>query len=832
MDSGKNSNWQFSLTSTTTTLTSSLNPSTFGSGVTFTATVSPSGATGTFTFKDGSTTIGTTTVGQGSGKLLISTLGAGSHSLTVVYGGDSNYLTSTSSALTQTVNKADTISTVASSLNPSTYGANVTLTGTVAPSSATGTLTFKEGSTTLGTATLGHGSGTLAISTLSVGSHSLTVVYAGNSNYNTSTSSTLTQTVNQASTTTTLTSSLNPSTFGSGVTFTATVSPSAATGTFTFKDGSTTIGTATVGHGSGTLVTSTLGAGSHSLTAVYGGDSNYLTSTSSAVTQTVNKADAISTLASSLNPSTYGASITLTGTVAPSSATGTLTFKEGATTLGTATLGHGSGTLSLSTLSVGSHSLTVVYAGNSNFSTSTSSTLTQTVNAASTTTTLTSSLNPSTFGSGVMLTATVSPSGATGTFTFKDGSTTIGTATVGHGSGTLLTHLGPGNHSLTAAYGGDTSYAASTSSTLTQVMNSGNIFGSAFVDSNGNGTKDSDETTIFANTALQLLGTTATGGTLNVTTVTSSTGAYQFSRLPMSSGSYLLVITPPSGYTATTTDSRSDVVASSSLSHEEDFGYLAPASGGGAAAHAAEQRRGAATTTSPGGTSTETPEDLSIVPQMEPTIAARPPIVIEIQPVNAIAEQPLPSKVVSKQVLEPQPVAAVRPTITQVPVQPVVNIATHIVQRNAERQQAEQTVNQVIATWVSPQHAPVVLPSPQQPSQAPSVVTEVSHVAGNVLETLRATAGLAAKNVADGYLALREGVGILQDIVTTTGGDVYTRIRDDIAFGATQLQQRIRSIASGTMSSIHQLASRSGLPRPRSRCRRSLPLRPSYTERS
>lgn len=88
------------------------------------------------------------------------------------------------------------------------------------------------------------------------------------------------------------------------------------------------------------------------------------------------------TLVSSLNPSTVGSSITLIATVAPSSATGTVTFKNGGTTIGTATLGHGSGSLSFSALTAGTHSLTAVYGGNVTFSGSTSNVVAQVVNAA------------------------------------------------------------------------------------------------------------------------------------------------------------------------------------------------------------------------------------------------------------------------------------------------------------------------------------------------------------------------------------------------------------------------------------------------------------------
>ena len=113
------------------------------------------------------------------------------------------------------------------------------------------------------------------------------------------------QAVAKTNTTTTLASSLNPSTYGSSVTFTATVSPSTATGTVTFKNGTTTLGTGTLSGGKATYSTSTLAVGSNSITASYGGDTNDNSSTSTALTQTVNKATTTTTLASSLNPSTY-----------------------------------------------------------------------------------------------------------------------------------------------------------------------------------------------------------------------------------------------------------------------------------------------------------------------------------------------------------------------------------------------------------------------------------------------------------------------------------------------------------------------------------------------
>ena len=161
------------------------------------------------------------------------------------------------------------------------------------------------------------------------------------------------------------------------------------------------------------------------------GTRSHLTSTSSVLSQVVDAASTTTTLTSSLNPSKYGEAIPLTATVTPSfggTATGTVTFSHGATVLGTATLSGNVAKLSLSTLTVGTRTITATYGGNTEYLTSTSSVLSQVVDAASTTTTLTSSSNPSTHGSSVTFTATVKAGSGptpTGSVTFKDGSTTL-----------------------------------------------------------------------------------------------------------------------------------------------------------------------------------------------------------------------------------------------------------------------------------------------------------------------------------------------------------------------------------------------------------------------
>ncbi len=187
-----------------------------------------------------------------------------------------------------------TTTTVTSSLNPSAFGKAVTFTATVKSTTTgtpTGTVTFKDGTAALGTVTLSTGIAKFTTAALKVGTHSIAAVYNGSVSFLPSTSAALTQTVNKASTGTALTSAPNPSTVGQTVKFTATVKATTSgtpTGTVTFKDGTTTLGTGTLSAGVATFSMSTLAKGKHSITAVYGGSTSYLASTSPVVTQTVN----------------------------------------------------------------------------------------------------------------------------------------------------------------------------------------------------------------------------------------------------------------------------------------------------------------------------------------------------------------------------------------------------------------------------------------------------------------------------------------------------------------------------------------------------------------
>jgi hypothetical protein len=369
--------------STTTTLSSSVNPSVAGQAVTFTAVVSPSAATGMVTLVDGSTMLGSSKLSGGSALFTTSDLSAGSHSIVVAYTGDSIYGAS-SATRTQTV-KASTATTLSSSGNPSVSGQPLIFTAAVSPSGATGTVTFLNGTSTLGVGALAGGktmcgvSSSCSTSGLGAGNHSITATYNGDSNYGSS-SGTLTQVVTSNSSIT-LSSNANPATIGQSVMLTATLSPCCtATGMITFLDGSTTLGSGPLVAVSGalkaTFSTSSLSVGIHSITAHYGGDSNNNGSTSAALTLTIWSIS----LTSSPNPSSAGQMVTFAACGIPNGVPGTVAFMDGPATLGTNNnVFSPCSSYGTNILSAGLHTITARYSDSSGGSTS--AVLTQTVNA-------------------------------------------------------------------------------------------------------------------------------------------------------------------------------------------------------------------------------------------------------------------------------------------------------------------------------------------------------------------------------------------------------------------------------------------------------------------
>ena len=268
-------------------------------------------------------------------------------------------------------------------------------------------------------------------------------------------------TVGQSTTAITLTSSPNPSTYGTTVTFAATVAAD-ATGTITFIDKATgdTLGTGTINNGNAILTTSTLTVGSYQVEANYAGDSKYDEATSSVLTQTVNKA-VLTVTADNFTRPYNTPDPTFTTTITGFVNGETVAVVTGAPSLTTvATITSPVGTYPIvaaqGTLSAANYDFTFV-----------NGTLTIAAGG-STTTTLSANPASAQFGTPITFTATVAPSGATGAVNFSSGVIVLGTGTLLGGVATLITSsLNVGTYNITATYPGDTNYSASASGPIT-----------------------------------------------------------------------------------------------------------------------------------------------------------------------------------------------------------------------------------------------------------------------------------------------------------------------------------------------------------------------------
>src|SRR5215469_4053472 len=223
---------------------------------------------------------------------------------------------------------------------------------------ATGTVTITDNGSPLDTGTFiinsqGHAEDQPI--QLTGGTHTLSATYSGDISYNPPTTAVTDMvTVTPAATTASAAAIPNPVPINQQVTLSVTVgsqsnSTQGPTGTVTFKDGSTSIGTVTVtpagatatvgASGTATLATTFATRSTHSITAVYGGDTNYAGSTSQALSLAVGQTTT-TTLTSSSTSISSGGSVTLTATVAGTGTganpTGTVQFMNGTTALGTA----------------------------------------------------------------------------------------------------------------------------------------------------------------------------------------------------------------------------------------------------------------------------------------------------------------------------------------------------------------------------------------------------------------------------------------------------------------------------------------------------------------
>ena len=459
--------------------------------LTFTAADQTGIPTGTVVFYDGSTALGSASLdANGAATWRTGTLSIGTHLLSVGYAGDSANVSGTSSIVTEQIVQATTATTLAVSDASPTVGSGITLTANVSSGNGpapTGSVQFNDGTGSaavpLGNASLtANGTATFSTATLSPGTHTIYATYSGDTDSATSISVPILETVGQIATVTAVSTDVNPANAEATLHLSASVSlvPGAAadgalTGQISFFDGSKLLGTAAINaSGQATLALSTLSVGTHAISADFLGSTNYASSTSPTVSQNVQRSGTQTSLTTNSAISLAGKPVTLQATVTGVTGTpsGTVSFRDGSAQLGTATLdANGTASLTTASLAAASHTITAVYAGDANFTASTSSAVQQTVQLAQPVLTLSGPSTPVNAGTAVQLLVNLSSPGVppTGVLTLEDGAIAISTLSLNsNGSYTFsIASLALGTHTLTIAYAGDAENAAASSSPFT-----------------------------------------------------------------------------------------------------------------------------------------------------------------------------------------------------------------------------------------------------------------------------------------------------------------------------------------------------------------------------
>ncbi len=168
---------------------------------------------------------------------------------------------------------------------PPSPGAQTTLTASITPATATGSVTFSDGSTVLGTAPVISGAANFPTTALGANGNFLTASYSGDAT-DLPNSGSITVNVPGTPTATTLISSSQTEVLGEPAVFTATVTPSAASGRVTFFDGVTPIGDAALSGGVA-VFTYSLPSGVQAITARYDGNFNFAQSVSAVLNEAV-----------------------------------------------------------------------------------------------------------------------------------------------------------------------------------------------------------------------------------------------------------------------------------------------------------------------------------------------------------------------------------------------------------------------------------------------------------------------------------------------------------------------------------------------------------------
>ncbi len=510
-------------TSTTVTVT----PTSLANGqaASFTAAVadqthSGTKPTGSVTFTDtlGTTTTTLSSASLSSGAATLSGVvlsGIGTHTLSANYAGVSGSYAASSGTVTVVLSKASVTvtgpTTQPVSLTTGQAGsATITVTGPYTTIAApTGTISysiFNSSNTTVASGylalTAGNTSSTATVpiaSTLASGSYTISVTYGGDGNYSaSSTAITIQLQIGQLTPTISWNPGANDITYGATLSrilnASAMYGSSPVTGTFSY--------TATPSGGSASAVSSAsvLGAASYTLTAAFIPTSTTTyASVSATVSFTVNQASQTISFTAPASPVTPGVSpIALVASGGASGNAVIFSVTGPATVSGNTLTITGAGTVTV----------TANQAGNTNYKAATPVAQTIIVNRVTPTVSLVASANPVLVTNAVTFAATVASTNSTptGTVSFLDGTTLLGSVALSNGAASYTTSsLAAATHSITAVYSGDSNFAGATSAAVAEVVEDYSLSVSGSVGGSGGGSSGGSQTAVPGGTATYTL---------------------------------------------------------------------------------------------------------------------------------------------------------------------------------------------------------------------------------------------------------------------------------------------------------------------------------------
>jgi hypothetical protein len=471
---------------------SATSPMTVNATQNLSASVSPTAAPGTIQFKVNGTAHGSAvTLSGGAASIPWTPTSVGSFSITAEYISSSvNYASQTTSNTVAVTVNAITTSITVSAPSPREYGQETTLTATVTPSGAPGTVQFKLNGVNFGSpASVTNGTATIQWTPSGTGTVALTASYlSGSTNYLSDPDSNSVSIVVNPATVTVTVSASSPVTVNTAQTLNVSVSPAAAPGTIQFKVGGTAHGAVqTLSSGSASVAWTPTSTGTFNITAEYTSTSqNYASQpVSNTVAVTVDPIS-VTVSVSAAGSVTLGNPITLTATLSPTVAPGTVRFfADGVDVSGAVAADTSDGITtynwSPSSIGDGTATITATYtSSDGDYASQPTSTSTNvTINPAPATLVATA-VQTGAAGSSLTFTADLTSAfgaktdidGGTVTFSISGSACTgMAAATVTDGVATLTGVVcDAGTRQVTATYTGSGNYAASEDSTNFQIV--------------------------------------------------------------------------------------------------------------------------------------------------------------------------------------------------------------------------------------------------------------------------------------------------------------------------------------------------------------------------